>query len=355
MNKLTLAVAGGRKTQSIIDRCVAAPRGRRILVVTYTMANQDQLRSRLLFHRPLEATVDVQGWFGFLLGHWVRPYLPRKFPGRRLTGFDFPGDPGRYATGENRFLDQSGRAYKLHLAQLALETNDASSGAVVDRLSRLYDEIHIDEVQDLNGYDLEVLAQLMNSTIDLYLVGDVRQAILHTNPQERRHKPYKGLNIKKWFDEQEFAGNLEIEYQATTYRSNQTIADFADGLFDAGLGFAPTISVNVAGTGHDGLFAVATEHAPSYLETFDSMCLRRMKTSARSLELPFRNIGVSKGLESQHVLVAPTDNVVKYLRNGKTLEPSAACYLYVAVTRASASVGFVCDRPESLRLPVWAP
>jgi superfamily I DNA/RNA helicase len=355
MNKLTLAVAGGRKTQSIIDRCLAAPRGRRILVVTYTMANQDQLKSRLSRHRPMEATVDVQGWFGFLLSHWVRPYLPKRFPGRRLTGFDFPGDPGRYATGENRFLDQAGRAYKLHLAQLALETDGASSGSVVDRLTNLYDEIHIDEVQDLNGYDLEVLARLMNSTIDLNLVGDVRQAILHTNPQERRHKPYKGLNIKKWFEEQEFAGNLEIEHQATTYRSIQTIADFADGLFDPSLGFAPTVSVNAIATGHDGLFAVATEHARPYLETFDAMCLRRMKTSAKSLELPFRNIGVSKGLESQHVLVAPTDNVTKYLRNGKALEPSAACYLYVAVTRARASIAFVCDRPELLRLPIWTP
>ena len=355
MNKLTLAVAGGRKTQSIIERCVTSPKGRRILVLTYTRANQDQLTSRLLVHRPLDATVDIQGWFGFLLGHWIRPYLPRRFPGRRLTGFDFPGNPGRYAVGEHRFLDKNGKAYRLHLAQLAFETNEASSGSAIDRLSGIYDEIHIDEAQDLNGYDLEVMIKLINSSINLYMVGDVRQAILLTNAQEPKHNSYKGINIKKWFDKLSAAGLLEIEHQTITFRSNQLIADFADNLFDANFGFSPTISANTTDSEHRGLFAVASEHARSYLETFNPMCLRYMKTSATSLELPFQNIGISKGLEAEHVLIAPTGNMIQYLSNGKKLEPLASCYLYVAATRARSSVAFVCDRPKSLGLPIWTP
>lgn len=151
MNCLTLAVAGGRKTQSIVDHCAGAAQGRRILVLTYTQANQRELDARLSRHRPLLATVDVQGWFSFLLSHWVRPYLPRRFPQRRLRGLNFDGDPGQYATGEPRFLDAEGRAYKRHLAQLALDTNAACASAVLDRLHRMYDEVHIDEVQDLKA------------------------------------------------------------------------------------------------------------------------------------------------------------------------------------------------------------
>jgi hypothetical protein len=74
--------------------------------------------------------------------------LPLRWPGRRLAGFSFDGDPGMYATGEAPFLDDDSRAYKRHLAQLALEIHQAGLGAVVDRLSPIYDEIHIDEVQD---------------------------------------------------------------------------------------------------------------------------------------------------------------------------------------------------------------
>jgi DNA helicase II / ATP-dependent DNA helicase PcrA len=232
MNRLTLAVAGGRKTQSIVDACLAAPQGRKILVLTYTQNNQRELTSRLAKYRPLAANVEVQGWFSFLLGHWVRPYLPMKWPGRRLRGFSFEGDPGRFATGEGRFLDGDGRAYKRHLAQLALDTHHASSGGVLNRLSRIYDEIHIDEVQDLNGYDLEVLAELMASRIDLNLVGDIRQALILSNVQDPKNSQYKGIKIKAWFELQKKRGKLTIAHQATTWRSNQVIADFADRIFD---------------------------------------------------------------------------------------------------------------------------
>jgi DNA helicase II / ATP-dependent DNA helicase PcrA len=143
MNRVTLAVAGGRKTQSIVDECVQAGDGRRILIVTYTQLNQQELLARLAVHRPLVAQVEVQGWFSFLMGHWVRPYLPLVFPGRRLKGLNFEGDPGRFAAGERRCLDTEGRAYKRHLAHLAIDTSTASRGGVIDRLSRIYGAIYI--------------------------------------------------------------------------------------------------------------------------------------------------------------------------------------------------------------------
>lgn len=200
MNRLTLAVAGGRKTQSIVDQCVAEPEGRTVLVLTFTLANQQELLARLRRNRPLAATVHVQGWFSFLMRHWVRPYLPLQFAGRRLGGLNFEGDPGWYAKGESRFLDHQGRAYRRHLAKLAIDISNASGGAVLDRLGRIYDGVYIDEIQDLNGYDLDVLDGLMVSPIDLSMVGDLRQAVLQTNIQDPRHKQFRGLAIKNWFD-----------------------------------------------------------------------------------------------------------------------------------------------------------
>jgi DNA helicase II / ATP-dependent DNA helicase PcrA len=357
MNKLTLAVAGGRKTQSIVDRCVAAPRGRRILVLTYTLTNQRELTSRLARHQPIEAEVEIQGWFSFLLGHWVRPYIPMWLPGQRLRGFIFDDDkPHRLAKGTARYLDQEGRAYKRHLPQLAVEVNAASTGAAIDRLSRIYDEICVDEVQDLNGYDLEVLATLMQSSIDLRLVGDVRQALIHTNVHEPKHHKYKGTNVKRWFDAQEKAGLLKIEHRAETWRSNQVIANFADSVFDSSWGFARTESQNTDITGHDGVFAVATQDVDAYVAQYRPLCLRHNVTCGRNLpQLEFTNITMAKGMGADRVLIGPTKGMIDFLRKGSMLEQKAACSLYVAVTRARFSVAFVSDDPHRLKLPVWAP
>ena len=355
MNKLTLAVAGGRKTQGVVDACSAAEPGRRILVLTYTQANQRELKTRLAVHPGLAADVRVQGWFGFLMSHWIRPYLPRQFSGRRLHGLNFDGDPGRYATGDARYLDRDGCAYKLHLARLAVITNEASGSAALDRLCRMYDQIFIDEVQDLNGYDLEVLDELLQSQIALTMVGDVRQALVLTNPREPKNAPLKRIAVKRWFDAQAAAGHLQIEHSATTWRSNQTIADFADSIFDSTWGFQLTTSMNDETTGHDGLFVVHPEHLAAYTERYQPMCLRHSANSARAMRLPFINFGIAKGQSTNRVLIAPTAAIASFLEAGEQLDDLAACSLYVAVTRARNSVAFVSERGQTLGLQVWTP
>jgi hypothetical protein len=293
------------------------------------------------------------GWFSFLMAHLVRPYLPRLFTGSRLRGLNFDGDPGRYATGRTRFLDGNNDAYKLHLAQLALDVNAAAGGAAFDRLSRIYDVIYIDEVQDLNGYDLEVLSGLVESPVELYLVGDVRQAILKTNARDPKNKQYKGVKIKDWFDAQATAGNIAIEHQNRTWRCNQTIADFADSIFDATWGFPKTESMSEVATSHDGIFLVAEADALAYFQTFLPLCLRYSKAAARDVDLPFVNIGVAKGMDVERVLLWPTRAMAQFVTHGKALEVSPCCYLYVAVTRAQASVAIVVPNPSACELPVW--
>jgi hypothetical protein len=355
MNSLTLAVAGGRKTQSIVDECLAAHGKERILVLTYTTANQDSLANRLAPFLPAAAAIDVSGWFSFLLKHWVRPYLPRLFADRALRGMQFEGDPGRYATGEARWLTEDGLAYRRHLANLATQVASASEGAVLDRLSRIYHRIWVDEVQDLNGYDLVVLEQLMSSGIELKMVGDIRQAILNTNVADPKYKQYKGVAIKDWFEKQAKAGHLSIDHQMVTWRCNQQIADLADSIFDQTWGFETTKSMNQATTGHDGVFAVDPLHAAAYADRFKPLCLRHSAASCRELDLPFMNIGVAKGLESERVLVGLTGVMRKFFKDGTQLVPGSACSLYVAVTRARSSVALVTEHPNELGFPVWAP
>ena len=181
MNRATIAVAGSRKTQSIVDACADGTPDLRRLALTYTRTGQAELEGRLKQACALGAAPDVMGWFAFLLRHCIRPYLPLKFPGQQLRGLNFDGVPvhRRYTTGTARFFDREDRAYRLHLSKLAYDVSRASNGAVIDRISHIFDEIYIDEVQDLTGCDLYIVKQLMDSpAIDIYMVGDVRQSVL---------------------------------------------------------------------------------------------------------------------------------------------------------------------------------
>lgn len=356
MNHLLLAVAGGRKTQSIVNACRDAPVKQRILILGYTRASQDELEQRIKVAAPFRRSVEICGWYTFLLRHFVRPYLPALYPGRRLAGFNFDGEPaaGIYATGAPRFLDSEDRAFKLHLSKLALDVMEASEGGVVDRLQHIYDDIYIDEAQDLGGYDLDILSALFESDINVHLVGDMRQALLSTNDRDQRHKKYRFSALIDWFRLQEQKNYLTIEERPQTWRSNQIIADFSDTIFEAAHQYKSTESLAEESHDHEGLFTVPLAQVGAYRDAYAPLCLRHSAASGRQLDLPFVTFGTAKGRTTEHVLIYPTAKVTKFLTSGTALEGRAACSLYIAVTRAKHSVAFIFegDRPGLSR---WDP
>lgn len=352
MNRVRLAVAGGRKTQSIIEDCVSCPADRRILVLGYTTASQNELRTRIRAAGVHGARVEVMGWFAFLLQHLVRPYLPMLYEGRRLTGFNFEGNPGRYAKGAERFFDRDGRAYMLHLSKLAHDVATASNGSAVDRLEHIYDEVFVDEVQDLGGWDLEVVELLLKSRLTVTMVGDMRQALLSTNIRDPKNAQYRKEKILDWFRLMERRERLTIEQAPTTYRSSQIIANLSDSIFDPNLGYVRTVSASTEASEHAGLFTVRESDAIEYVHRFGALCLRHSKAVAKHLDLPFITFGVAKGRTVDHVLIYPTAKTLKFLTDGVPLEGLAACAFYVGVTRAKHSVAFITDE-NFPNLTVW--
>lgn len=355
MNRAVLAVAGARKTQSIVDACAASPPRRR-LVLTFTQSGQADVTGRLTKACTAGLAPHVLGWYAFLMQHFIRPYLPLVFDGRRLQGFNFEGAPGRFASGEARYLDSRGRAYKLHLSKFAFDAANASSGGAVARLERIYEEIYIDEVQDLTGYDLEMLRLLLDSNARVTLVGDVRQSVFDTNPRDPKFKQYRGLNMINWFRAQEQQGRLDLDDSVETWRSNQSIATFSDAVLPKSYGFPPTISRQNLITGHDGVFAVLPSNVDAYLKIFRPQCLRSSVATAKAFDyLTFRNFGEVKGLTFNRVLIFPTGPIIKLLTSGTELTGKSACGLYVGVTRARHSVAFVLADAEKSGLATWGP
>jgi hypothetical protein len=193
----------------------------------------------------------------------------------------------------------------------------------------------------------------MDSPLDLNMVGDIRQAILLTNVHDLKNRQYKGIKVIDWFRAQEKAGRLTIVSQNVSWRSPPAIAQLADLAIDATLGFPATESRAMTPIGHAGIFTVAVADAERYAAEHNALCLRSRADTGACCQLPYVNIGNAKGLEAAHVLIWPTEPMLQFLRRGKPLRPQSASALYVAVTRARASVAFITD--ADIGLPVWAP
>jgi ATP-dependent DNA helicase UvrD/PcrA len=231
----------------------------------------------------------------------------------------------------------------LQLARLAHIVLSVDGSGVLDRLQHIYDDIYIDEVQDLGGWDLEVVEALLRSDLRVTMVGDMRQALLSTNIRDPKNSQFRREKIINWFRLMEARGLLEIEHRPKTFRSNQVIATFSDTIFDASLGYTATISESTSAHWHTGLFTVREEHAAAYAEAFQTRCLRHSVASGSHLTLPFINFGMAKGTSSAHVLIYPTARIQDFLRGGAKLTGQTACALYIGVTRAQHSVAFIMD------------
>lgn len=354
-NYLTIAVAGSGKTQGIAEHCASLPKDRRAVVLTFTQANQAELRSRLHKYAGDHQGVEVMGWFTFLLHHFARPFLPFKFHGKRIEGFNFEGRPHMMAKDVKRFFDSNGAVYACELGRLPHELVAASKGTLVHRLECIYDEVLIDEVQDLSSHDWEIVDVLLKSSMDVRLVGDIRQSVLATNPRSSKNKKYAYAEAIKWFRERESNGQLEIVENVVSWRCRPEITAFSDTIFDTTWSFPATKSRNETVTGHDGVFLILSEHVYDYVAKFRPQCLRTMANSGKAFALDYLNFKLAKGLTRERVLIAPTDGIIKFIKGVTPLEPLPAASFYVAVTRAAQSVAIIIDDPGRSTLPYWQP
>lgn len=259
------------------------------------------------------------------------------------------------AGGERRFLDRKGSVYASELGRLAHELVSESKGAMLRRLECIYDEILIDEVQDLSSHDWGIVDVLLRSSIDIRMVGDIRQSVLATNPRSKKNAKYSYAHSLIWFREREAEGLLTIEESCTTWRCHQDIASFSDSIFHPSWAFPASESKNDTVTDHDGVHLLATGHVANYVARYRPQCLRRSVVSAKGHDYEFMNFKVSKGMTFERVPIFPTAPIVKFVTIGAYMDAVAASSFYVAVTRAKQSVAIVLDDPGNSSLPIWRP
>lgn len=354
-NRIVISAAGGGKTTRVVNQALASTKGVTALI-TYTRNNVREIQRRAVECSPaVPPHIEVVSWYTFLLRELARPYRSVMHK-QRIDGIHWvEGKSAIYAaeanTAEHYFLNGD-RIYSDKIAKFICACNAASDGAIMGRLKERFTHIIIDEVQDMAGYDLDVLELILKAGIPLTLVGDHRQAILSTN-NSPKNKKFSGPAIIKKFELWQKDSLVRIEYETHTYRCNQAIADLGDSFFPEE---PKTISRNTVVTGHDGVFLVASFDVDEYVKRFSPQALRyNAKTSCGKHEA--MNFGEAKGLSFSRVLIFPHGGAKSWLASGKlSLIEKSATRMYVAATRARHSVAFVFDgKTSAIPASRWTP
>lgn len=115
-------------------------------------------------------------------------------------------------------------------AELVVQLNTRSNGQVIKRLEKIYDTVFFDEVQDLSGYDLEIIRLIAASSINLVCVGDPKQATFKTN-NGQKNKNISGSSMELFFKSLEKTHSALITYNTVSRRFNGVICRFANDVY----------------------------------------------------------------------------------------------------------------------------
>jgi DNA helicase-2/ATP-dependent DNA helicase PcrA len=228
------------------------------------------------------------------------------------------------------------------------QSNKATNGDVLNRMSRLFGYIFVDEVQDLAGFDLELLKLLFKTDSTVILVGDPRQVTYLTH-HSTKYKKYSNGNIRAFVAEQlgkRITCAIDENTLKSSHRNSQAICDFSSKLYPE---LPASMTCTCAGcrtqpTDHEGLFWIAKEDVDKYLARFQPTQLRWDSRAECNMQFSVMNFGEAKGLSFDRVLIYPTDDMKHWIENhNHALKNETRAKLYVAITRARRSVAFVLD------------
>ena len=370
-NRLLIAAAGSGKTTFLVDEALKQ-KGGKILITTYTQANEEEIRKKIIEkNKVIPENITVQTWFSFLLKHGVRPFqgvlFEKKIKGLILvnsqSGLKAYRNPcqeckqtklantncnkcrnpiyfGEEKEFEQHYFTNGIKIYSDKLSKFVFRCNEKSNGNVIDRLSRIYSHIFIDEVQDLAGYDLELLKLFFNSSSTIQLVGDPRQGTYSTNSAPK-NKKFKKANIINFFTDK--IDNLIKDDTSlmTNYRCNKAICDLSNKLFP---NFKATTSGNNITTEHTGVFFIKKQDVENYLQKFKPVQLRDTRRTIVNDNYRVMNFGESKGISFDRILIYPTKPFLDWLKdNSVELAETSRSKFYVALTRARHSVAIIND------------
>lgn len=372
-NTLMIAAAGSGKTTLLATRALEIT-SESVLIVTYTESNEQEIRSKIIKKKGyFPSNITVQTWFSFLLQHGVRPYqsLMENSLHEASVGFfmvneasgvklDKDGKPLRnkvnnqiiyWAEKDNllrHYFTSSLKIYSDKASKFVVTCDDKADGEIVSRISRVYDHVFIDEVQDLAGYDLEIIKRLFRSSSEVLLVGDPRQVTYQTH-HAKKYPKYADGKIKEFVENElgkRVSCSVDEETLNVSHRNNAMICSYSAKLYPGLVAPAPCRceTCRKDATDHEGVFLVRKKDVDGYLAKFKPVQLRWSAAIKCNETHPVRNMGESKGATLPRVLIYPTADMARWINdNNSELKAEARAKFYVALTRARHSSAIVMD------------
>lgn len=364
-NKLYIAAAGSGKTTFLVKSALEKVSTETVIILTYTEANESEIRNKIFkLNGSIPENITVQTWFSFLLQHGVRPYqgtfndiLKNQLINGMLLVNQKSGlksRSGKYPVyfGEDDFkhyyFTKNWKIYSDKISKFVFQSNKKTGGKIVSRLSKIYMNFFIDEVQDLAGFDLELLKLLLKSKSSVLLMGDPRQVTYLThNPQ--KHPKYTDGKIKDFLIDNCFRlikDGIDEETLNKSHRNNEVICSYSYRLYPNLPEPIPCICSTCHNTiiEHQGVFIIKPGNIKEYIEKFKPVELRWNKSTKTFDENNTFNFGESKGLGFDRVLIYPTTKMSDWIKNNNLeLTNLVRAKLYVGITRARYSVCFVMN------------
>lgn len=363
-NKLIIAAAGSGKTTYLVNEALKNS-NEKILITTYTEANEAEIRQKIIQKKNcIPSNVTVQTWFSFLLQHGVRPFqgaLHEMLFDNDIKGMLLVNSTsavkynGRYGPVvykeeeefEKHYFTKGWKIFSDKISKFIYKCNTVANGDVVERVSRIFSHFYIDEVQDLAGYDLELIKLLLKSTTSIMLVGDPRQVTYLTH-HESKNRKYKDGKIKQFVQDHckslIKADDIDETTLNVSHRNNDGICEFSSKLYPEYKPIEPCKCDGCRLTidDHNGVYLVREVDVEKYLLKYNPVQLRWNISTKTNPTYSSLNFGESKGKTFNRVIIYPTKPMCEWISdNPNELKNEARAKLYVALTRARYSAAII--------------
>lgn len=329
------AVAGSGKTSRLV---AALDETRRFLLVTYTVANHDNLRAKVIERFGyLPPNIAIYTYFRFLHSFCYRPFLRSKKDTRGVT-FRLPPALPRYGlTDDRRYMSSGRQLYANRLAKFIEQSG--LIGAVVARIEKYFDVFFVDEVQDFAGHDFNFLMAISTARVSMTFVGDFYQ---HTFDTSRDGNVNASLyDDYSAYKEKFKRAKLKVDTDSLkkSRRCSKNVCDFI------------TQKIGIEIEAHDDRPSVVRfEDDPAAVAAIyeDSGTVKLFYKEHHKYGCFSQNWGASKGIDRyQDVCVVLNSGSVKAWHGGsfRDIKAGTRNKLYVACSRARGNLTFI---PESL-------
>jgi DNA helicase-2/ATP-dependent DNA helicase PcrA len=371
-HKLIVSSAGSGKTTFLVREAIKNS-DKNVLITTYTEANEKEIRRKFIDEIGyVPRNITIKTWFSFLIQHCIKPFqglmndklfendikgmilVSKQSAVRFISKSGFPVIFKEEDNFDKHYFTKGNRIYSDKISKFISNLSKKDSGNTFSRISRVFDHIMIDEVQDLAGNDLEIIKLLMKNCSEVTMVGDPRQVTYLTHI-EAKHRGYRKGKIKEFLIEKcksLIKNGIDEATLSDSHRCPSSICDYASKLY---IDFTPMTSCgccNIVPNIHEGVFLVRPDQVLNYLNVFMPMQLRWDKRADTHLDFESLNFGESKGATFERVLIYPTGGMENWIiDNANKLTDGARAKFYVGLTRARYSVAIVFDYDNSVKYP----